>query len=113
MYEPDLVQTALKILKESKANIILPQDVVVADELNEKANRVAFAIMAKQQIKADTLVSLYLDRSEYLLIGILGILKAGGAYVPIDPKYPHTKLDRQHLALPILIFFFVIQVRGL
>ncbi|NJL59826.1 MAG: AMP-binding protein [Desulfobacteraceae bacterium] len=33
------------------------------------------------------------DRSEWLMIGILGILKSGAAYIPIDPEYPKERID--------------------
>ncbi|CAA6802042.1 MAG: Amino acid adenylation domain protein, partial [uncultured Sulfurovum sp.] len=32
-----------------------------------------------------------LDRSEWMIIAILGVLKAGGAYLPIDPQYPEDR----------------------
>ncbi|MCG8469632.1 MAG: amino acid adenylation domain-containing protein [Gemmatimonadetes bacterium] len=33
-------------------------------------------------------VGIYLDRSPWLIAGILGTLSAGAAYVPLDPSYP-------------------------
>ena len=33
-----------------------------------------------------------LDRSEYMIIAILGVLKAGAAYVPMDPEYPDDRI---------------------
>src|SRR5205814_8193920 len=44
-------------------------------------------------IKHDELVGLMLDRSEWMIIAILGIIKAGGAYVPIDPDYPEERIN--------------------
>ncbi|MEO3738490.1 amino acid adenylation domain-containing protein [Shewanella baltica] len=63
-------------------------------ELNEKANQLAHAIRQEyldacgHELKADTLIPLYLDRSLEMVISILAVLKAGGAYVPISPEYP-------------------------
>jgi amino acid adenylation domain-containing protein len=63
-------------------------------ELNEKANQLAHVIRQTyldtygHELKADTLIPLYLDRSLEMVISILAILKAGGAYVPISPEYP-------------------------
>jgi len=34
-----------------------------------------------------------LERSVYLIVGLLGILKAGGVYVPLDPGYPRERLS--------------------
>ncbi|WP_394751364.1 non-ribosomal peptide synthetase, partial [Spongiimicrobium salis] len=33
-----------------------------------------------------------LERSDWVVVCILGILKAGGAYVPIDPDYPEDRI---------------------
>ncbi|NDB87025.1 MAG: hypothetical protein EB127_30715, partial [Alphaproteobacteria bacterium] len=61
-------------------------------ELNERANQLAHYIRSEYGIKADDCVALCLDRSEHMLVAILGILKAGGAYVPIDPSYPGERI---------------------
>ena len=46
-----------------------------------------------KDLQADTLISLCLDRSLEMIIGILGVLKAGAAYVPIDPEYPQDRIN--------------------
>jgi amino acid adenylation domain-containing protein len=56
-------------------------------QLNALANRLARHLV-QFDVQADTLVGLFLDRSNELVIAILAILKAGGAYVPIDLAYP-------------------------
>jgi amino acid adenylation domain-containing protein len=60
-------------------------------ELNWQANRLARYLYEQYGIGPDDLVALCLDRSEYMLIAILGVLKAGGAYVPIAPDYPDER----------------------
>jgi amino acid adenylation domain-containing protein/non-ribosomal peptide synthase protein (TIGR01720 family) len=60
-------------------------------ELNSRANQVARELL-KFAVVPDTLVGLCLDRSNELVIAILGILKAGGAYLPIDLAYPADRL---------------------
>ena len=62
-------------------------------ELNERANQLAAYLISKYQIKSDDLVALCLNRSEHMLIAILGVLKAGGAYVPMDPTYPEERIS--------------------
>jgi len=57
-------------------------------ELNEKANQLAHYLIKNFDIKPDDLVGIELERSEWMVIGILAIIKSGGAYVPIDPEYP-------------------------
>jgi amino acid adenylation domain-containing protein/non-ribosomal peptide synthase protein (TIGR01720 family) len=62
-------------------------------ELNEKANQLAHYLVKNYGIKPDTLIALFLDRSEHMLIAILAVLKAGGAYIPIDPSYPDDRIS--------------------
>ncbi|MCP4107113.1 MAG: amino acid adenylation domain-containing protein, partial [Desulfobacteraceae bacterium] len=61
--------------------------------LNEKANKVAHYLRNKYDIKPDDLVGIMLDRSEKMIIALLGILKSGAAYVPIDPDYPVGRIN--------------------
>ncbi|MCM3340480.1 non-ribosomal peptide synthase/polyketide synthase [Paenibacillus sp. MER TA 81-3] len=60
-------------------------------ELNERANRLAHTLRAKD-VQTDSLVGIMADRSPEMIVGILAILKAGGAYVPIDPEYPEERI---------------------
>lgn len=62
-------------------------------ELNECSNQLAHYLRVNYKIKGDDLIALYLNRSEYMLIAILGVLKAGGAYVPIDVTYPEKRIS--------------------
>lgn len=60
--------------------------------LNDRANQLAHYLRTEYNIKADDLIALHLDRSEHMLIAILGVLKSGGAYVPIDTTYPEKRI---------------------
>ncbi|RNA62698.1 amino acid adenylation domain-containing protein [Chryseobacterium nematophagum] len=62
-------------------------------ELNERSNQLAHYLLNTYKIKPDELIPLCLDRSEHILIGMLGILKSGGAYVPMDPSYPMDRIE--------------------
>ncbi len=68
-------------------------------ELNEKSNQLArlirdqYIVCTGLEMKEDTLIALYLERSLEMVIGILGVLKAGGAYVPVDISYPAERAD--------------------
>ncbi|MDP3705102.1 MAG: amino acid adenylation domain-containing protein [Legionellaceae bacterium] len=66
---------------------------VTYEELNHLANQVAHYIR-KQDVAhtPEGLITLCLERSIEMIIGILGILKAGFAYVPIEPDSPETKI---------------------
>ena len=61
-------------------------------ELNDKANQLSHYLRSLSEIKPDTLIALCLDRSEQMLIAILGVLKAGAAYVPLEASYPDDRL---------------------
>jgi len=62
-------------------------------QLNEWSNRFAHYLKAHYTINPSDLIGVLLQRSEMMIIAILGILKTGGAYVPIDPDYPHERID--------------------
>ena len=67
-------------------------------ELNEKANQLAHCLRDRykkhcgNEIKGDTLIGIYIDRSIEMIIAMLGILKAGAAYVPFDRADPEERL---------------------
>lgn len=61
-------------------------------ELNEKANQLASYLKTKYNIEGGELIALLVDRSEWMLIGMLGIMKAGAAYLPIDPGFPIERI---------------------
>ncbi len=61
-------------------------------ELNIKANLLANFLNNKYSIKSDTLILLFLDKNEHLIISILAVLKSGAAYVPIDVEYPDERI---------------------
>lgn len=60
--------------------------------LNEQANQLAHYLRQTYEVKADDLIGIMTDRSEQMIIGILGILKSGAAYLPIDPTYPDERV---------------------
>ncbi|BAZ54093.1 amino acid adenylation domain-containing protein [Nostoc sp. NIES-4103] len=79
-------------------------------ELNTRANQLAHYLQ-KLGVGPDVLVGICVERSLWMVIGLLGILKAGAAYVPLDPSYPAERqayiiadtntpivLTQQHLA---------------
>ncbi|MGV2473805.1 UNVERIFIED_CONTAM: condensation domain-containing protein, partial [Ralstonia mannitolilytica] len=61
-------------------------------DLNEKSNQLAHYLIQYYDIRPDELIPICFNRSEKMLIGILGVLKAGGAYVPVDPGYPLERI---------------------
>ncbi len=62
-------------------------------ELNEQANQVGRYLRKTYQIQADDVIALQLERSEWMIIAILGVMKAGAAYLPIAPDTPKARTD--------------------
>ncbi|AXG70691.1 tyrocidine synthase 3 [Kordia sp. SMS9] len=61
-------------------------------ELDNASNQFANYLQQEHAIKNGDLVAVSLDRTEWLLVTILGILKTGSAYVPVDPEYPQSRI---------------------
>ena len=62
-------------------------------QINEQMNQLANFLIDTYNVERGDLISICLERSEKLIIGILAILKTGGAYVPIDPSYPKERIQ--------------------
>ncbi|CAF4557720.1 unnamed protein product, partial [Rotaria socialis] len=62
-------------------------------ELNEKANQLAHYLRSMCDIQPDDLIALFLDKSELMIVSILGVWKSGAAYVPIGPSYPDKRIQ--------------------
>ncbi|CAG9189587.1 Non-ribosomal peptide synthetase modules, pyoverdine?? [Paraburkholderia sabiae] len=60
-------------------------------ELNERANRVAGALL-NAGVSADSVVALCVERSIDMVVALFGVLKAGAAYLPVDPDYPAERI---------------------
>ena len=60
-------------------------------ELDDWANRVAHAILARRG-EAEEPVGLLLGQGSSAIAAVLGVLKAGKVYVPLDPSYPLARL---------------------
>jgi amino acid adenylation domain-containing protein len=62
-------------------------------ELNELSNRLAVYLRNRYYVCPNDLVGVLLEKSEWMIVVLLGILKAGAGYVPIDPGYPADRID--------------------
>ncbi|SFF13230.1 amino acid adenylation domain-containing protein, partial [Chitinophaga sp. CF118] len=62
-------------------------------EVNAKANQLGVYLRKHYDVQPDDLIGIKLERSEWMIIALLGVLKSGGAYVPIDPAYPQERID--------------------
>ncbi len=61
-------------------------------ELNARSNQLASYLRTSLKLGKGDYVGVMLDRSEWMVISILGILKAGASYVPIDMAYPWSRV---------------------
>ncbi|KAF2339744.1 non-ribosomal peptide synthetase, partial [Flavobacterium nitrogenifigens] len=62
-------------------------------ELNEQSNQLAHYLKENYAIEPNDFIGIKLNRSERMVISILGILKSGGAYVPLDVNFPQERID--------------------
>ena len=76
----------------NKVAVIACDKTLTYGELNEQANRIANALIAKG-VKVGDIVAFALPRKSYLIATMFGILKVGAAYLPIDPNYPQDRID--------------------
>ena len=87
-----------------------PEAIAVEDEatrwtyrqLNQRSNQIAHSLR-EAGAKAESLVGICMERSAYVIAGMLAILKTGGAYVPIDPAYPAERRSLMLEGVPLLL----------
>ena len=60
-------------------------------ELERRSNQLAQQLRS-QGVGTEMLVGVCLERSEEMVVAMLGILKTGAGYVPLDPGYPGERL---------------------
>ncbi|MBP7653807.1 amino acid adenylation domain-containing protein, partial [Candidatus Dependentiae bacterium] len=73
--------------------VVFENKKITYSELNEKANVIARYLVGTEKLKTEDIVALHLERSEYMIIAILGIFKAGCAYLPIDIDMPEERIN--------------------
>lgn len=66
------------------------QKTLTYSELEKLSNQFAHYLL-KNGVKKGDNVCVELEKSELLIVVLLGILKAGGVYVPVDPDYPEER----------------------
>ncbi|PSB30551.1 non-ribosomal peptide synthetase [Chlorogloea sp. CCALA 695] len=77
-----LIETQAKLTPNAIA-VIYENEQLTYSELNSRADRLACHLQ-QLGVKPETVVGIYLERSNLMLVAMLGILKAGGAYLPIE-----------------------------
>jgi amino acid adenylation domain-containing protein len=61
-------------------------------ELSRRSNEIAHQLRSLGS-EVESLVGIYLERSSFMVIAMLGVLKAGAAYIPLDPSYPQERIS--------------------
>ena len=74
-----------------KIAVVFESQQLTYKQLNQKANQLA-RYLQSLGVTNETRVGICLERSEKMLIGLLGIMKAGGTYIPLDPAFPEERL---------------------
>ncbi|WP_444546339.1 amino acid adenylation domain-containing protein [Archangium lansingense] len=85
LFEQQVERTPQEIAVESEGRRL------TYGELNRKANQLAHHLK-KLGVGPEVRVGLSVERTEEMVVAVLGVLKAGGAYVPLDPSYPRQRL---------------------
>jgi len=71
--------------------LVFEDQAITYRELNERANKLAH-YLKKSNMKPETFVGIFIERSIEMIVGIMGVLKAGGTYIPMAPDYPSERL---------------------
>ena len=75
-----------------KTALVSNGEIFTYSELNQKANRIANALI-KRGVKPKNNILIKLPRTSDLIASIWGILKAGCAFIPMDTEYPKERID--------------------
>ena len=62
-------------------------------EVDEKTDAIAAQVRKITGEGPETVVSILIGRSEWMVLAALGVLKSGCAYQPLDPSYPAERLN--------------------
>lgn len=60
-------------------------------QLDDLSNRFAHYLLYHHQVMPEDRIGIELQRTEWMVIAMLGIIKTGAAYVPIDPTTPESR----------------------
>ncbi|CAA6802065.1 MAG: Siderophore biosynthesis non-ribosomal peptide synthetase modules [uncultured Sulfurovum sp.] len=90
-----IIEVFEKVVKNNKKNVALycEDRILTYQTLNKKANVLGRYLYDQKKIQRDTIVPIICERSEWMIIALLGVLKSGGAYLPIDASYPKARIE--------------------
>ena len=76
----------------SNIAVVYNEKSLTYEELNDLAEKMAWNIVERYQVKSGEPVGVLLAPSEKMIAVLLAVLKVGGAYVPVDPEYPDERI---------------------
>ncbi|WP_340203703.1 amino acid adenylation domain-containing protein [Ascidiimonas sp. W6] len=80
------------VLEDPENEAVCYNDTILTyEELNDEANKLARYLMESHHISNGDIVAIKMQRSEKLIISMLGVLKTGAAYLPIDYYMPEKR----------------------
>jgi amino acid adenylation domain-containing protein len=83
-----------QVLKTPEQTAVVFEETELSyQSLNALSNQLGGYLRKHYDIQPDDLIGIKLERSERMMVAVLGILKSGGAYVPIDLAYPQSRIE--------------------
>ena len=72
--------------------VIAQETTLTYQELNSRANQLGAYLRENYTLTPETIIPIILEKSERMILSLLGVLKAGCAYLPIDSEYPQERM---------------------
>jgi amino acid adenylation domain-containing protein len=93
--EPNITSLFTGSFKQYAARpaIISGNTMLTYAALGRLSGNVAAYLLHERNLQASSFTGLLMERSEWVLISMIGILKAGGVYVPVDVHYPVARIS--------------------
>jgi amino acid adenylation domain-containing protein len=73
--------------------IVFKENILTYAQLNARANQFARYLHKNYSIRSNDCIGIQIERSDWVIVAILGILKTGACYVAIDPNYPDERIE--------------------
>ncbi|NES66189.1 MAG: AMP-binding protein [Okeania sp. SIO2D1] len=77
--------------------VVFEEQQLTYQQLNSQANQLA-RYLQSLGVGPEVRVGIYLDRSPYMIVAVLGAIKAGGCYIPLEPKWPIARIEKIFLS---------------
>ncbi|WP_264530612.1 non-ribosomal peptide synthetase [Flavobacterium sp. N502540] len=93
--EYTLVELFENVVKENQDHIALVYGEAQYSfgALNVLADQFAAFLISEHKVQSGDFIALQLDRSDWLIVALLGTLKAGAVYVPLHINLPQDRVD--------------------